>query len=163
MKIIASWGINMHFIMSLCIHAFHYVTLHIMHDVSKYLYHISSSYHGNKCLLRHMHYISCRFFQLAAYHAWYSLIASTYKWVSASWAQTCVAIVVFSHSGMYIVFFNPYHASHLIWINRLCKREEGNEKGCYILSHLFFSQIIKFTSWKKKRIMGCHAFLGSNV
>ena len=48
--------------------------------------------------------------------------------VSASWAQTCVAIVVFSHSGMYIVFFNPYHASHLIWINRLCKREEGNKK-----------------------------------
>jgi len=145
----------MHFIMSLYISCMMFpnnsITFH--HHIMG----INASW--GTCITSHV-----GFFQLVAYHAWYSLIASTYKWVSASWTQTCIAIVVFSHSGMYIVFFNPYHASHLIWINRLCKRGEGNKKGCYILSHLFFSQIIKFTSLKKReRIMWCHTFLGSNV
>jgi len=107
-----------------------------------------------------MHYISCRFFQLVAYHALYSLVASTYKWVSASWAQTRVAIVVFRHSGMYIVFFNPYHASHLIWINRLCKREEGNKKRLSHFESLIFLANHQIHFLKKKRNNGVSRFSG---
>jgi len=47
-------GINMHFIMS-----FDYISYMVF--LKKYII-FSSSYHVNKCFLRHMHYISCRFF-----------------------------------------------------------------------------------------------------